>query len=185
MTSSRLGHLARIRSLTTWSVAALTLRGVVLLAPPAGLLMAGAAGSAPPHSVLAVVVFLSAGFAIAPESGFGLLALGSVIWWWSLSDDAGLHATVLVAAMLLLAAHVAALLISYGPPGVAVDAGLGWLWVGRGAAVLVAAPAVLLLARFADDAAPDPALWQAGLLVSVLAVVLVAARLTAVERMDG
>lgn len=170
MTSNRSGRL------TSWPVSALAVRAVVLLAPPAALLMAGLAGSAPPPSMLAVVVLFSVGFAIAPDSGFGLLALVSVIGWWSVVDD-GLHATVLVAAVLLLAAHVAGLLCSYGPPGVALDADLGSLWIARATAVVLGAPVVWVVARSLRDNGPDAALWQAGLLVSVLAVVAVAATL--------
>lgn len=157
----------------------MVLRGIALLAPPAALLVAGVAGSAPPPLLLAVVVLLSVGFAAAPDSGFGLLALGSVVGWWALAADDGLHAAVLLAAVLLTAAHLAGLLSAYGPPGAAVDARLATLWVGRGATVLLAAPLVWMVARLVRDTAPDVALWQAGLLVSVLAVMLVALGLSA------
>ncbi len=156
--------------LTGWSRSAIVLRIVMLVAPPAAVLMASVAGTPPPPAVLAVVVLASAGFARAPESGFGLLALGAAALWWVRVADDGLHAAVLAAAVLLLAAHVAGLLAALGAPGAAVDADLVSLWIVRGTIVVLAAPLVWLLARLAGDLAPDAALWQAGLLVSVVAV---------------
>lgn len=174
-----LGAFDAIADVANWPVSALLLRACLLLAPPAALLVAAGAGDPPKAAVLVIVVLFSVGFAVAPESGFGLLALTSVVGWWCLVDDDGLHASVLVAAVLLTVAHVAGLLASYGPPGVAVDAAVGRAWIGRASLVLLAAPVVWLLARLVHDHAPDAALWQAGLLVAVLAVAIVAVTLGA------
>lgn len=173
------GPGARLAALRQWPASALGLRVAMLLAPPAALLTSAAAGELAPPSVLAVVVLFSLGFCLAPESGFGLLALGSVMAWWCLVGDDGLHASVLVAAVLLTVAHVAGLVAAYGPPGVPVDAAVGSVWIGRAAATLMVAPMVWLVARLVRDNAPDAALWQAGLLVSVLTVVLAALALGA------
>lgn len=163
---------------------ALTLSGTMLLAPPAALLASAGAGDPPPPSMLALVVLLSLGFARAPDSGFGLLALVSVVAWWSLVADDGLHPSVLVAAVLLTAAHVAGLVAAYGPPGLAISPSIGAVWIARGAVVLLAAPVIWVLARIVRDNDPVAALFQAGLLVSVLAVVLAALALGG-SRSDG
>ncbi|WP_323793937.1 hypothetical protein [Nocardioides sp.] len=168
--------LRALLALRDWPVSALALLLVMLLAPTSAVLVASAAGESAPPSVVAIVVVLSVGFAIAPDSGAGLLTLGVVVAWWSRVDDA-LHPSILVAALLLLLAHLAGLLAAYGPGGVPVDARLGSRWAARGALVLVAAPLVWLVARVADEASAQVALWQTGLLVATLLVAGVAVAL--------
>lgn|GEM_PF-3371888 len=167
-----------------WPVSALFLRAAMVLAPPAALLVAGVAGDHPPVTVTIVVASLSLAFALAPDSGAGLLALASVVAWWTLVGDDGLHPSVLVAAVLLMVAHVAGLLAAYGPSAVPVDPGLGSLWVGRGAWVLLVAPVVWWVARAAQGTDAQQALWQAGLLVAVLAVAAVGATLKLPQARD-
>lgn len=157
--------------LRRWPASALGLRLAMLLAPPAALLAAAGAGDPAPASILALVALLSLGFAVAPDSGFGLLALGSVVAWWSLVADDGLHPSVLVAAVLLSVAHVAGLIAAYGPAGLPVPGAVASVWVARGAIVLLAAPLVWVLARLVHDDAPVESLFQAGLVVAVLGVV--------------
>jgi hypothetical protein len=161
-----------------WAPSALVLGAVTAVAPPAALLLSAAAGEGPPVAMVVVVVVLSLGFARAPESGLGLAALGAVATWWCLVDDA-LHPSVLLASVLLVAAHVAGLLAAHGPPGTTVDASLVWLWVARAGVVALAAPPVWLLARVVVDGGPRAALWQSGLVVALLVVVAAAALLTA------
>ncbi|MAS55418.1 hypothetical protein [Nocardioides sp.] len=169
--------LRALAGMRHWPVSALLLRASMLLAPPAALLVARLAGDAPPVTVTIVVASLSLAFALAPDSGAGLLALGSVVAWWTAVGGDGLHPSVLVAAVLLLLAHVAGLLAAYGPSAVPVDPDLGSLWIGRGALVLLAAPVVWWVARAARGADAQQSLWQAGLLVAVLAVAGVGATL--------
>ena len=170
--------------LRRWPASALALRGTMLLAPPAALLASAGAGDPPPTSMLALVALVSLGFAIAPDSGFGLLALVSVVAWWSLVADDGLHPSVLVAAVLLTSAHVAGLVAAYGPPGVAISTAISSVWVARLATVLLAAPVVWVLARVVRGNDPVEPLFQAGLLVSVLVVVLAALALGGARRSD-
>ncbi len=164
-------------TLRRWPASALALRAVMVLAPPGAVLVSAAAGDAPPVSVLVVVALFSFGFAARPESGFGILALGAPIVWWCRVGDDGLHASVLVAAVLVVVAHVAGLVAAYGPSGARVEAVVGSVWVARAATVLLASPVVWLLARVARRSEPDAALWQAGLLTALLAVVAVVVRL--------
>lgn len=174
MTAARL--LRDLAALRHWPASALALRLVMLLAPTSAVLASSAAGESAPPSVVVIVVGLSVAFAIAPDSGAGLLALGAVAVWWAKVDDP-LHGSVLVAAALVLLAHLAGLLAAYGPGDVPLDVGLGTRWAGRGALVLVAAPVVWVIARAADGATAQAALWQAGLLVATLLVAVVAVRL--------
>ncbi len=170
--ASVIAVLRRLAGLREWPASALLLRAVMVLAPIAAVLTATGAGGAPPPSVVAVVVLFSVGFAVAPESGMGLLALGSVIGWWCLVEGDGLDASVLVAAVLLTLAHVAGLVASYSPPGMRVVPAIGSVWLARGAIVLLSAPAVWLVARLVRDSEPVAALWQSGLAVALLTVVV-------------
>lgn len=172
-------------ALRRWPASALALRGLMVLAPIGAVLASVGADDHPPASVVAIVAIVSVGFAAAPESGFGLLALGAPIAWWCTVADDGLHASVLVAAVLIVVAHVAGLVAAYGAPGTRVDAGVASVWVARAAIVLLAAPAVWLISRIARENAPESALWQAGLLVSVLTVVVVVVGLGAADRDEG
>lgn len=173
----RSGRLERWTAWRHWPVSALVARVVLLLAPPAALGSSALAGDPPPLSVLAVTVLFSCGFAVAPESGAGLLALAAVLAWWSKVAGDGLHASVLVAAVLLTVAHVTGLVVSYGPSGARIDRAVAGVWAVRAALVLLAAPAVWLVARLVAGRPPEPALWQAGLAVAVAAVVVAAALL--------
>lgn len=161
------------------------LRSVVLLGPVVALLASGASGAAgdgPPSLLVVVVVALAAVFAVAPGPGAGALVMVVVVVWWALVPGDALHPAVLLAAAALLAAHVAALLVSAAPSATPVDTGVTRRWVGRGATVLVAAPVLWALAlALRDDAAPSGS-WPVGLGAVLVAVVAAAAAFPSTAR---
>jgi hypothetical protein len=160
------------------------LRLLVLLGPVVALLASGPAGHWPPWYVVLVVVGLAAAAATAPESpvaGAGILA---VLVWWAAGLDDGLHPAVLVAAAALLVGHVAAVLTSYGPGEMPVDAALVLRWVGRALLVLVPVPLVWWLARALRDQPDEPGVWVVGLAVGLAATVAAGVALTARPQED-
>ena len=114
----------------TPSSGSLALRLVVFLAPPSALLVAGS-DRQPSGWVVGLAFALSLGFAVLPESGFGSTCLALVVCWWAVAATDGVPAAAMAAAMLLLVAHVAALVLSYGPPGMALVRPVCWLWLRR------------------------------------------------------
>ena len=149
------------------------LRLVLLLAPPAALLLSEAAGVGPAAWLVVLVTLVAATWALFPESAAGSAALFLVVAWWGLGLRDGLHPAALGAAALVLGAHVAAVVAAYGPPTLAVDPALVRRWALRGGLVLLSSPAVFLLVRAVRDGEPPPGLWTAGM-VAVLGAVVVA-----------
>jgi hypothetical protein len=157
--------------------ARLLLRGVVLLAPVLALLAARPEDM--PHGwFLALTVLLAIGFAAMPESGLGTACLTLVVVWWTLAvrDDAPF--SVVPVALLLLAAHLAAVLLSYGPPGMPLDAALVRRWVRRALLVGIAAPLVWLVAVAVDGQPEPPGIWVAGLGSAVVVCIVAATAVT-------
>ena len=74
----------------------------------------------------------------------------------------------------LLAAHVAALLLGYGPARMEVGADLVMLWVPRAAAVWLAALVVWLTARAYTGHATPTLFWLAGLAAALVGAVVAA-----------
>ena len=107
--------------------------------------------------------------------------VGSAVWARTPDHAVGVVPLVLVVAVLLLAAHVAATLASYGPPTLAVDPRLARLWLARGALALVPVPVAWLAVRGLDPALAPSGLWLATGALTVVAL-LVTARLTGPER---
>ena len=150
------------------------LRVLVLLGPVLALLATGLVGVAPAGWLVGLVLALSVAFAAMPESPFGAAAMLVVLAWWGIAFRDGLHPQALVAAAALLVAHVAAVLASYGPGSMPLDRDLARLWVRRGTAVFVVAPAVWLLATALRDQ-PEPAgIWVAGLAAAFVAILVAA-----------
>jgi hypothetical protein len=163
--------------------ARLLLRAVVLAAPLLALL-AARPDDLPHGWFVALVVALSVGFAAMPESALGTACLALVVFWWALATTDGVPASTIPAALLLLAAQVAAVLLSYGPPALPIGAALLGRWLRRYAAVAVAAPLVWLVA-VAVDGQPEPrGIWVLGLGCAV-AVCIVAAVAVRVEDEAG
>lgn len=154
-----------------WSPSQRALRAVVLLGPVLALLVAGPAGHAAPSWLLLVVVVGSAAFAVAPEGWWGTAVLVVVLGWWCQVPDAGLDPLVLVAALGVVAAHVAALLAAYGPGEAQVDPALTVRWVARGGLALLVTGGVWLVAVEVRGEDAPGGTWTAGLVVAVLALV--------------
>lgn len=152
----------------------LVLRALVLLGPLVALLSTGLVGVLPAGWLIALVAALSVAFAAMPDSPFGTAAMVVVLSWWGISLRDGLHPEALVAAAGLVTAHVAAVLASYGPGAMPLDRAVARLWAVRGAAVLLASPAVWALATLLRDQPEAPGIWVAGL-AAACAATLVAA----------
>jgi hypothetical protein len=160
----------------------LLLRAVILVAPVLALL--AARPSDLPHGGFVVLtVVLSVGFAAMPESALGTACLGAVVLWWALAAADGVPLGAIPAALLLLAAHVAAVLLSYGPPALPIGTALLGRWLRRGVGVAVAAPLVWLVAVMVDDQPEPPGIWIAGMACAVVVCIVAATAVT--MREDG
>jgi hypothetical protein len=168
------------RWLSRETEARLALRAVVVVAPLLALL-ATRPDEWPHGWFIALVVAMAIGFAAMPESALGSTCLALVVFWWALSTaDGGVPASAIPAALLLVAAHVAAVLLSYGPSALPVGTSLLVLWLRRYVVVAVAAPLVWLVA-VAVHGQPEPrGIWVLGLGCAI-AVCIVAAVAVGVE----
>ena len=155
----------------------LLLRVVILVTPVLALLAARPADL--PHGwFVALTLVLSLGFAAMPESPMGTLCLGVVVFWWALAASDGVPIGAIPAALLLLAAHVAAVLLSYGPPALPIGTALLGRWLRRGAGVAVASPLVWLVAVVVDDQPEPPGIWISGLACAVVVCIVAATAVT-------
>ena len=151
----------------------LLLRAVVLVAPVLALLAARPTDL--PHGwFLALTLVLSVGFAWMPESALGTICLGLVVFWWALAAADGVPLGAIPAALLLLAAHLASVLLSYGPPALPIGTALLGRWLRRGLGVAVAAPLVWLVAVVVDDQPEPPGIWISGLACAVVVCIVAA-----------
>jgi hypothetical protein len=166
--------------LTQETRARLLLRAVVLVAPVLALLAAGPADR-PRGWFLLLTLVLSVGFAAMPESALGTACLGLVVLWWALAAD-GVPLTAIPAALLLVAAHVAAVLLAYGPTAMPTDAALLARWARRAGGVGLAVPAVWLFAVAVDDQPEPPGIWLAALATATLGCVAAATAVTMREQ---
>lgn len=139
-----------------------------------GLLVAlgttGSVGNWPPVWLVLLVGSLAVGYAVLPETSVGTVAMGLVLAWWGLAFRDGLHVQALFAAAGLLAAHLAGVVVAYGPARMAVDRATTLLWVRRGAAVFVMAPLLFGFALWVRDQPEPGGIWVAGLAVAVAAI---------------
>lgn len=155
----------------------LLLRLVILVAPVLALL--AARPDELPHGwFVGLTLVLSVGFAAMPESALGTACLGLVVLWWALAAADGVPLAALPAALLLLAAHLASVLLSYGPAGLPIGRGLLLRWVRRGAGVAVAAPLVWLVAVVVDDQPEPPGIWLSGLTCAIVVCIVAATAVT-------
>lgn len=160
--------------------ARLLLRGVILVAPVLAVL-AARPEDVPSGWFLALTVVLSIGFAAMPESALGTMCLGLVVFWWMLAASDGVPVGAIPAALLLLAAHVASVLLSYGPSKLPVGAALTRRWLLRAAGVAVAAPLVWLVAVAVDGRREPPGIWVSGLVCAVVVCIVAAIAVTVRE----
>jgi hypothetical protein len=146
------------------------LRALVALLPLMAALCTSGAGEGAPRWFLVLVLALSLGWAVFPESIAGATAIVAVVVWWGVGLRDGLDPWALPAAAALLAAHVAAVLLSYGPPQLQLDGTTLRLWLRRAAAVYVVAPVVFGLAVWIRDEPGPDAVWAAGLAAAFLSL---------------
>ena len=148
------------------------LRATVFVGLLVALLMTGPAGHWPPWWLVAAFAGLAALAAATPDSpvvsGAGLL----VLVWWSVSLGDGVPASVLVAAVALVVAHVAALLASYGPREMPVDRATVLLWARRAGLVLLTVPAAWLADRALRGEPEQPGIWVLGVGAACVATIV-------------
>jgi hypothetical protein len=135
------------------------------------LLMTGPAGNWPPWWLVVPVLGLAAGSAAAPDSPVGAAAGLVVLVWWTIALGDGVPASAVVAAAALLAGHVAALLASYGPAPMPLDAATVRLWVRRGALALLTVPGAWAVARLLRGEPDQPGIWILAVAAACLAAV--------------
>jgi len=141
---------------------------------------------APRPWIVAMVVALAVGWALFPESVVGAVTLLAVGFSWASSDVTEVPVAALAAALGMLAAHLAATVVSYGPARLPVDPGVTRLWAQRGAAVFGAAVLVWALARTVAELPDSGSVWVLGLVVTLSVVVVAAAAIQAANpREDG
>ncbi len=97
----------------------------MLAGPLVALLARGLATEWPPLWLVLLVGALAAGWAFAPESVIGAVALLVVGFSWATGLEGRLPIAAVLAAAAMLAAHLAALVASYGPDALPVSAPRG------------------------------------------------------------
>lgn len=159
----------------SWTPGHWALRAVIALGPVLAILALVPTG----HPASAWIVVVLAGFAIAyaaqPYGLLGTFTTGIVLVSWADESGSRLPVWVVAAAACLVASHVAATLVDYGPDELPVPPPLARRWAVRGAAAFLTAPAVWLLAVWLRSRPAPNDLWVAGLAVLVLGA-LVATR---------
>ena len=149
----------------------LALRMVVLLCGPLALLVGGPAGVWPRVSTVALVLLLSGWGAMSTETHVLTLVDLLVVGWWGLRFGDAVPLLSVLAAALLLLAHVAAVLVGYGPVHEPMPAPVLTLWLRRGLLVLLSAPVLALTARGLRGQAVSTDVWVLGLALVVGAAV--------------
>lgn len=174
---------AAVRAVRRLSAAQWLLRAVMV----AGLLLGAAGPAVDGHAPGAGYLLLAAALALvaaaAPGSHAGAPAMIWVLLGWLLHEPTGLGAGVLLAAVGLVAAHIAANLTSYVPPLGGPDGALVRVWLWRGLLVLIPAVACWAVVRLVG--AGGEQLWVAGALVVVVAGIGVSLVMGGRERSDG
>lgn len=152
------------------TTAGLVLRGLLVVLPCAALALA--LPEVPHWAVVVLVVACTAWWAHTPDHPTGVVALLLVAGWWTVHGV--LDWRILVVGVLLLAAHVVATLLSYGPATLAVETRLAWLWLRRGVVTLVPMPITYAALRGLDaDLAPSW-LWMAAAIGTAVLLVMTA-----------
>ena len=154
----------------------LVLRSLLVLLPCAALALA--LPEVPHLAVVTLVVVCSVWWASSPDHPAGAVALLLVAGWWTARGVVDWH--VLVAGVLIVAAHVVATVMSYGPATLAVDPHLARLWLRRGLLVLVPMPVTYVAVRGLDPQLAPSWVWMAAAVV-VVALLVVTSRLTQPE----
>lgn len=158
----------------------LALRAVLFLLPCAAL--AVALPTTPHWLVVWLVVICSAWWASTPDHLVGTVAMVLVVAWWAVHGVVDWR--VLVVGVLLVAAHVLATVLSYGPDELSIDPRLAALWARRAVLVLVPMPVTYVAVRGLDPALAPAWVWLAAA-VLVVALLVATARLMQPEGHDG
>ena len=145
------------------------LRAVPLLATPMFVWLTVVLGS-PFHPLLtALLMLLAVGSALLPDSSVPLFLVLTLAATWALQVPQTLSWWTLLAALLLLAIHLACTLCGYGPPALALGRATLSAWATRGLLMASATAVVwlgtLLLAGLDLPAGPVP--MVAGLAVAL------------------
>jgi hypothetical protein len=148
---------------------------VVLVTGLLGALLAGVPEDyAPPGVLVVVVAALSVASAFRPEHLVVSVTMGVVIVWWGLQLDTEMPVAVLVVAACLIAGHVAATLLGYGPTSLPADPALAVLWSMRAAMTWTAALAVWVVARAYEGHGSPATFWLTGLAAALVGAVVAA-----------
>jgi hypothetical protein len=159
-----------------WTRGQWLLRVVMLLGP---LVALGARWPSDPSPVWLVLLtlVLSAAWAMAPESVVGAVVLALVAFAWVAGSNGDLPGGAVLAAVAMLAAHLAAIVASYGPDALPVSASVVRLWLWRGLGVALVAPLVWSAALAVREVPGSDTVWLLGMAVA-LSVTIVAAAAT-------
>lgn len=153
------------------------LRAVVFLGPVVALLAAGPAGNWPEVWLVMLTVAMAGGFAAMPESALGTAVFCVVVVWWGFALEY-VPVEIVLAGSALLASHLSALLLAYGPAQLPLDDGVLSRWLGRGMLVGLTVPAIWLLATALEDQPEPPGIWVAGLVAGVVVCAVAANAVT-------
>lgn len=160
-------------SLLSRGPVSLVLRVLLFVLPCAALALA--LPTRPHALVIVVVVLCSAWWARTPDHTAGVVALATVVLWWTVHDVFDWR--LLVVGVLLVVAHVLAIVLSYGPADLPVDPRVAAMWARRGLLTLVPLPITWIALRGLDADLAPPWVWTAAAL-GVVALVVVTLRLT-------
>jgi hypothetical protein len=159
----------------SWTAGQWGLRAVMVLGPLLAVFARTGPLGAPRPWLVGVVVVLGAAWALLPESILGVVTLLVVGLSWASGRDDVVPAAAVVGALGMLAAHLAALVVGYGPSRLPVAPAVVRLWAVRGAVVFVASPLVWLLARSVRDLPGSGSAWTVGMVVAFSITIVAAA----------
>lgn len=161
-----------------WTPGQWGLRVTMVLGILVALLSTGLLGEWPAWWLVVAVGALSLGYALLPEGPMGTVAMGLVLAWWGVAFREGPDPQALVAAVALLASHLAGVVAGYGPDGLAVDRATVLLWVRRGLLVLPLAPLAWLVGTVVRDQPEPGGIWVVGISAAVLSALAASVALT-------
>jgi hypothetical protein len=150
------------------------LRVVLVATLVASLLVGVPEGYTPPVALVVVIAALSVASAFRPEHLVVSVTMGVVIVWWALQLRTEMPAAALVVAACLIAAHVVATLLGYGPTSLPVDPALAVLWAMRAAMAWTAALGVWVVARAYGEHGSPATFWLTGLAAALVSAVVAA-----------
>ena len=142
-----LALLDRLADELRCSTQQLVVRAGVVLAILAFVLTVGVAGDGLPLWGTALLLVLAAGSAYRPDSHAPLALLGASAWAWGGSLPGAVTGWTLLAAVELVAVHVACTLAALGPPQLVLDRAVLRRWGVRAGVLAAGAALVWLVVR--------------------------------------